>query len=59
MELFFVPSITAYTLLLSDSNVMSINTPGNTKIDFATKNNFGCKHFIFKQKKGERFAANA
>jgi hypothetical protein len=41
---------------------MLVNTPGNTKTDFATENNFGCKHFIFKQQKKtairSRFVAN-
>ena len=42
--------VTAYGLLLSRSNVMSVNTPWHSKIDFATKDNFDCKHFTLKRK---------
>jgi hypothetical protein len=50
--------------LLSRSNVMSVNTPFHSKIDFATKDNFDCKHFILKspqkrERQKEWFAENA
>ena len=46
--------VTACGLLLSRSNVTSVNTPRHSKTDFATKDSFYCKYFILKPRERER-----